>query len=201
MYLSSTLKWHLVAFRTTKDPESRLWMKPIYSLLFLWDSIKTVVFTNAPSAAWVCQHIYQTTLPVMQVCPDRNSVNEPEAADDDISVFLSQMMSGSVKSRALAREASWAFSHVASKQKAFSVIFLIIYVHSSQLAVTVIVNMQVYNLLCLILKFSRQRNCSFFVAFLICTYQGHLLKMQRDLKYCNFHIMSLFLQPVSKKAL
>lgn len=117
-----------------ESPQFRPCIKTIYSLLLLWESIqvlKRCFFpppTNAPSggftsdegAASVCQQI---SLPVMQVCPDRNSVNQPEAADDDIPASLSQVMNGSVKSRALAQEACWAFSHVAANKRQFGWFF------------------------------------------------------------------------------
>lgn len=119
----------------------------------------------------VCQQI---SLPVMQVCPDRNSVNQPEAADDDIPASPSQVMSGSVKSRALAQEVCWAFSHVCSKQKAVWVILLMLHVHASHLAATV-VNVQVYNLFMSRFKvFICSSSFFFYCLFNLCTYQGHL---------------------------
>lgn len=105
----------------------------------------------------------------MQVCPDRNSANQPEAADDGISVSLSQVTNGSVKSRAVAQEASWAFSHVAANKRHF------LWFSSSFICMP-ITEQQQSLLTCKFTTFlscftvficSRQNNCSFFVAYLI----------------------------------
>lgn len=137
--------------------------------------------------------MYQTALSVMQACPDRNSGNQPEAADDDISVSLCQVMNGSVKSRALAQESSWAFSHAAAskRQPLWFFPFHHLCACQSLSTLTATVNVPVYNLSRpKFLSVEDAATAAFLFSFLIFMYQGHLLKMQRDTRLWWCHRFS-----------
>lgn len=113
--------------RNDKSPQFRPCIKTIYSWCYYESLFRFSGFFPPQmhllevSHQMKVQHVVcqQISLPVMQVCPDRNSVNQPEAADDDIPASPSQVMNGSVKSRALAQEVCWAFSHVAANKRQF----------------------------------------------------------------------------------